>query len=219
MRIPTEQEIYDALCARHGKEVQDMLNSSRVVIAGLGGLGSNIAVSLGRIGVGHLRLIDFDRVDISNLNRQQYQIADLGRDKTEALKEMLLGINPYLDVETCPVKVTPENAAGLMADADVICEAFDRAEEKAMLVDAFFEYCGSEPERTTHLKLLSGSGMAGYGSSNRIRTEKITEQFYLCGDRDSGIETGMCLMAPRVSICAGHEANMVVRLLLGEYDT
>ena len=70
---------------------------------------------LARIGVGHLHLIDFDRVDVTNLNRQQYFMRQIGRYKTDALKEELLEINPYLDIRTDCVRVTEENPGGVVS--------------------------------------------------------------------------------------------------------
>ena len=88
----------------------------------MGGLGSNVAYALARIGVGHLHLIDFDVVDITNLNRQQYFIDQIGMYKTDALKSLLERINPYLDIRTDTVKVTEENLQELFADAPIVCE-------------------------------------------------------------------------------------------------
>ena len=110
---PTKEEIWQALAKRHSAEIQKKLCRAKVAVAGLGGLGSNVAVSLARIGVGHLHLVDFDRVDLTNLNRQQYFLKDVGRYKTEALTEELLEINPYLDIRTDCLKVTEENILGL----------------------------------------------------------------------------------------------------------
>ena len=107
--VLTKEEIDAALEARHSRTVQERLRAGKVAVAGLGGLGSNVAVSLARIGVGHLHLIDFDRVDVTNLNRQQYFMRQIGRYKTDALKEELLEINPYLDIRTDCVRVTEEN--------------------------------------------------------------------------------------------------------------
>ena len=103
----TEQEITAALARRHGEETQRLLSLGRVAIAGLGGLGSNIAFALARIGVGHLHLIDFDRVDLTNLNRQQYFMEHVGIYKTDALRSELLRINPYLDIRTDCVRWSP----------------------------------------------------------------------------------------------------------------
>lgn len=208
----SEKEIYEALCERHTKVVQDKLVEGRVAIAGLGGLGSTIAIALARAGVGHLHLIDFDRVDISNLNRQQYRIKDIGRYKTECLLENIREINPYLAIRTDTIRIDEKNVGTIFREDDIVCEAFDKPEAKSMLVDGFFSYYGNEK------KLLSGSGMAGYASSNLIQTKKLNERFYLSGDLTNGLEAGMGLMAPRVGICACHQANMIIRLLIGETD-
>ena len=210
-KIFSKEDIDQALWERHSLETQEKLSSGRVAIAGLGGLGSNVAFALARIGVGHLHLIDFDRVDLTNLNRQQYFLKHVGRNKTDALKEQLLEINPYLDIRTDCVKVTEENLADLFRENDIVCEAFDNPEAKAMLVNGILEHF---PEK----KLVSASGMAGYGSSNTICTRRITKNFYLCGDLVTEPSPGNGLMAPRVAICAAHEANMITRLILGEED-
>lgn len=189
----------------------DRLKKAHVAVAGLGGLGSNIAVALARSNVGNLHLIDFDRVDMSNLNRQHYNINHLGKYKTEALKEQLKFINPDVNVTIDTVKVTPDNIKTLFQNDEIICEAFDKAEMKAMLVNEVLEVF---PEKF----LVSGSGMAGYETSNTIVTKRITEKFYLCGDGVSGLAYDRKLLAPRVSICAGHQANMILRIILGEYD-
>lgn len=210
-KILTEEEIKAALEERHSPEIQEKLSAGRVAIAGLGGLGSNVAYSLARIGVGHLHLIDFDVVDITNLNRQQYFMEHLGMPKTDALESLLKKINPYLDIQTDCVRVTEDNIRELFGEWDIVCEAFDDPDAKAMLVNGILEHF---PEK----KLVSASGMAGFGSSNSIVTKKVTDNFYLCGDRVSAPEYGRGLMAPRVAICAAHEANMITRLILGEED-
>lgn len=204
--MPSQEEIYAALCQRHGKALQDKLQKAKVAIAGLGGLGSNIAIGLARIGVGQLHLVDFDRVDLTNLNRQHYFIHHLGQYKTEALKKQILEINPYIRVSTDCLKITASNVATLFSDADIICEAFDVPENKAMLVNTVLEQL---PDKW----LVSGNGMAGYGQSNLIQTKAIMSKFYLCGDNISSNEA-QPLIAPRVAICAGHEANMVVELII-----
>ena len=205
----TEEEISQALIDRHTEEVQARIRAARVAVAGLGGLGSNIAVSLARIGVGHLHLIDFDRVDVTNLNRQQYFADQVGMYKPEALRENLLRINPWLELRTDCLRVTEENAAELLRDDAYICEAFDIAENKAMLAGEVLEHF---PEKY----LVAASGMAGYGDSNEIRTRRVTSHFYLCGDEKTEAAAGRGLMAPRVALCAAHQANMVLRLILGE---
>lgn len=203
------KEQYDAmLIERHGRKVFDTLSRAYVGIAGLGGLGSNIAMMLARSGVGHLLLIDFDIVEPSNLNRQHYMVSHLGMAKAEAIRDLILQANPYITLDTRRLKITGENAPELFKDCDLVCEAFDKPEAKAELVNSLLESCPGLP-------LISGSGMAGYGSSNTIHTEKVMKNLYLCGDKVSGIESVGSLMAPRVQICAAHEANMALRLLLG----
>lgn len=205
----TEQEIIDVLNERHSEEVQAKLSNARVAVAGLGGLGSNIAVNLARIGIGHMLLVDFDEVELTNLNRQQYFLRHVGKKKTEALAELLGWINPYLDIKTVCVKVTEENISRLFSDYDYICEAFDRADQKAMLVNGVLSEL---PGR----KLVAASGMAGYGNSNQIRTKRVMKNFYLCGDEVSESVPGSGLMAPRVALCAAHQANLVTELILNE---
>lgn len=203
----TKEQMWEALENRHSKEVQKKLDAGRVAIAGLGGLGSNVAISLARIGVGHLHLVDFDVVDVTNLNRQQYNVEQVGQYKTDALYENLKRINPYIELKTSCVRVTEENIATLFAEEDIICEAFDVPENKAMLVNYVLSHM---PEK----KMISASGMAGYGKSNEIRTRRVKENFYLCGDLESEVTPGFGLMAPRVAICAAHEANAIAEILI-----
>lgn len=201
----------DALRERHGAAAQTAFANATVGIAGLGGLGSNIAVHLARLGIGHLILADFDKVDISNLNRQHYFLRHLGQWKTEALREQLLEINPYLTYEVHTVRITAENAGMLFGGCDIICEAFDRADQKALLIETLLL---EHPE----IPLISGSGMAGSHSANAIRTLHRFRNLYLCGDGTSDIADGEGLMSPRVGVCAAHEAAMVMRLLLGKTE-
>lgn len=209
--IPTKDEMQKALEARHGKSLQEKLSNSTVAICGLGGLGSNIAVSLARAGIGKLILIDFDRVDISNLHRQQYKVCQIGQPKTAALAANLQEIAPYVTTVTHSIRITESNAASLLAEADIICEAFDAPEAKAMLVHQILEHF---PEKY----LIAASGMAGLGSSNRIRTRSITRRFYLCGDEISDVAENIGLVSSRVMLCAAHQAHMVLRILAGQED-
>lgn len=207
----TREQWQGALEARHGKELQAKWSAATVAICGLGGLGSNIAPALARAGVGKLILLDFDRVDLTNLHRQQYRACQIGQSKTAALAENLREIAPYVEVETHTLRVTADNAATLLKDADIICEAFDNAESKAMLADTVLT-------RLPDKVLVAASGMAGLGSPNAIRTRKITSRFYLCGDGVSDVSEGLGLVAPRVMLCAAHQAQTVLRILAGETD-
>ena len=209
--IPTKKEWTEALIARHGRELYQRFSSATVAICGLGGLGSNIAIALARAGVGKLRLIDFDRVDITNLHRQQYKASQIGCCKAESLASNLQEISPYTEVEAVTEKITGENFAPLLKDADIICEAFDSAEAKAMLVNGVLE-------QLPQCYLVAASGMAGMGSPNTIKTRRITNRFYLCGDEVSEVADTIGLVAPRVMLCAAHQAHTVLRILAGEYE-
>ena len=209
--IPSREVMREALNIRHGEELQNKISAARVAVCGLGGLGSNIAIALARAGVGHLHLIDFDRVDLTNLNRQQYAVGQLGQYKTDALRETLSLVSPYCDVTCDTIQVTEENLPDLLKTEDYICEAFDRAEAKAMLVSGVLEHF---PEKY----LVAGSGLAGLGSANTIQTRRVSQRFYLCGDGTSDSSVGLGLVASRVLVCAAHEANMILRLIAGERE-
>lgn len=209
--MPDEEELESMMMARHTPYVHQMVKKGKVAIAGLGGLGSNIAIMLARIGVGHLFLVDFDIVEPSNLNRQSYYVRHLGMPKTTALKEQLEEINPFITVETRIAKISEENVKELFDGYDVICEAFDKPDAKAMLVNTALE-------QLPDCRIVSGSGMAGYDSSNLIQTRRPMKQLYVCGDLVNEARVGSGLMAPRVQICAGHQANMILRILLGHEE-
>ena len=210
--IPTKEEWVKALTERHGEELQNAFSSATVAVCGLGGLGSNIAISLARTGIGKLILIDFDRVDITNLHRQQYKADQIGMYKTDALRSNLEEIAPYVEIETHTVRITEDNSAELLSDADIICEAFDGAEAKAMLTEAVLTGMSDK-------YLVAASGMAGLGSANSIRTRRITSRFYLCGDGISDVSDGIGLVASRVMLCAAHQAHTVLRILAGHFET
>lgn len=207
----TEKEWTDALISRHGEELHKRFSSATVAVCGLGGLGSNIATALARSGIGKLLLIDFDCVDVTNLHRQQYKANQIGRYKAEALAENLLEIAPYTEIHTVTVKITEENFAELLKEADIVCEAFDHAESKAMLVNGVLE-------QLPYCYLVAASGMAGMNTPNTIRTRKIMKRFYLCGDEVSEAADSIGLVAPRVMLCAAHQAHTVLRILAGEYE-
>lgn len=212
MDVPSREEILNALEQRHGKELQGKFSKASVVICGLGGLGSNIAISLARAGIGKLHLIDFDKVDLANLNRQQYFVGQIGMYKTDALLEILKKISPYTEIVTHTVRITESNIEELFKEGDIICEAFDKAEEKAMLVNGVLE---KFPDKY----LVSGSGMAGVSSANDIKTRRITKRFYLCGDEVSDVADNIGLVSSRVMICAAHQAHMILRIIAGKYES
>lgn len=210
-KLPPEDCLEQMLLARLTPGVYEKVKDARVGIAGLGGLGSRIALDLARTGVGQLHLVDCDTVEPSNLNRQQYRISHLGLPKTEAIKREIQEINPYIKISVDYTRIMSENAAALFKDDAIVCEALDRPEAKAMLVNALLA-----TERGP--LIVASSGMAGYGSGNSIQSRRAMSRLYLCGDGETASAVGNGLMAPRVAICAGHQANTVLRLILGETD-
>ncbi len=197
------------LVSRHTPGVHDRLKQATVGIAGVGGLGSAIAVALTRSGIGRLILADFDIVEPSNLNRQQYFVDQLGLPKVDALKENLRRTNPYVQAATFFGRLDRENIPQVFAGVDVMVEAFDAADQKALLVETFRQCSPETP-------LVAASGLAGFDSANSVETRKAGNNFYLVGDGITGAEPGRGLMAPRVGVAAHHQANAVLRLLLDE---
>jgi len=183
------------------------LQQATVGIAGLGGLGSNVAVSLTRLGPGRLIVADFDRVEAPNLNRQQYFLDQVGKHKVDALLENLRRIRPDVDIVAHKVRLTAENIPEIFADCDVVAECFDRSDQKQMLVETVLV-------RLPRAVVVSVSGLAGYGRSNAIRTRRISPRHILVGDCVSGIGPGVPLTAARVGIAAHHQANAILEVLL-----
>ena len=186
--------------------IQEKLGNRSAGIAGAGGLGSNCAAALARVGIGRLVICDFDRVDESNLNRQFYFRDQIGQPKVEALKSNLLRINPLLILEIHQVKLNSENIPELFTGVDVLFEAFDRADQKAMIIEAALTAWPDRP-------LIIGSGMAGFGDSNTIRM-RSSGNLYICGDERAEIGPEMPPLAPRVGMVANMMANVGIDLLL-----
>jgi sulfur carrier protein ThiS adenylyltransferase len=207
--IPSSEEFECLMMARHTPGIHQKVKSSVVGIAGLGGLGSTVAIALARIGVGTLILVDFDVVEPSNLNRQQYFIHQIGMPKVEALQENISKINPYVKIRPYHEKLDRNNVERIFKEAAVVIEAFDRAEEKAMLINVISE---KMPEKY----IVAASGVAGYGDNNEIQTVRFSSKIFIIGDQKTAAQPGVGLMAPRVGIVAHHQANTVLRILLGE---
>lgn len=201
--IPSNDTLFELMTSRNSPEVNLALKSARVGIAGLGGLGSNVAIALARIGVDYLKLVDFDTVDPSNLNRQQYFVSDIGKFKTEALKNTISKINPFVNVEIATLKLDENNVNEVFSECKIIAECFDNQFAKAMIVNYL--------ENKT---IVAASGMAGYGNSDKITTRKFAKNLYICGDLKSEAKIGNGLMAPRVGLCAMHQANKILELLI-----
>ena len=206
--IPEREILRSMIASRNSPELNLALSKAVIGVAGLGGLGSNIALSLARVGVKKLVLADFDVVEPSNLNRQQYFVRHIGLKKTQALKELINDVNPFVEVETHDIFLDEKNVASVFGECEILCEAFDNVAGKSMILN---EAGASLKDK----KIIGASGMAGYFSSNLIKTIKFAKNVYLCGDLTNEAKIGQGLMAPRVAVCANHEANLAIRLLMG----
>jgi sulfur carrier protein ThiS adenylyltransferase len=200
------EDLYKKLFSGHDPAMLKVWQSSVVGIAGAGGLGSNIAISLARAGIGKLIIADFDTVTTPNLNRQQFFLDQVGLPKVEALRANLLRINPFCACELFNGTVTPDNLAEVFGSCDILLEAFDGAEQKQMLIETWQDLYPDKP-------LIGASGLAGYGRNELIRTVKL-DNIYLCGDGVSELTPGVSPVAPRVAIVANMQANLCLELLI-----
>jgi sulfur carrier protein ThiS adenylyltransferase len=190
------------------EDIYAKLRAATVGIAGCGGLGSNCAVSLARVGIGKLIIADFDTVDRSNLNRQYFFFDQIGRKKVYALRENILRIDPGVQVEVHDLRINEENVLSIFGKCDVIVEAFDRGEEKMMLVETVLE-------RLPDKQIVTAVGLAGWGGNNTLRMRR-SGNLYICGDEVSETSASLPPLGPRVGIVANMEANQVLEILLGE---
>lgn len=203
-----DHELWQARVARQGLDACVRLAEAKIGVAGLGGLGSHIAISLARMGVGNMVLADFDVVDITNLHRQHYTLQQVGLLKVDATSDHLKAVHPTIHIDAYDEQINPSNAAEIFCGCDIVCEAFDDPQAKAMLVETLMT---ADPG----VIVVAASGMAGCGSANTIQTHQAMRRLYLCGDGISDVDTEGHLYAARVAICANHQALMVLRLLLG----
>lgn len=192
--------------ARHDPGILPFLRRSVVGIAGAGGLGSNAALALARAGVGKLIIADFDNVEVTNLNRQQYFWPQIGKAKVRALLQNLRSANPYSTYVVHQRKITKATLAGIYGEADLLIEAFDRAGQKQMLIESWLARFPGRP-------IIVASGLSGYGGNRKIRERRVGN-LYICGDEESEPRPGISPMAPRVGVVAHMEANLALELLV-----
>lgn len=195
-----EQALLRYLTPEQLARIQNM----KIGIGGAGGLGSNIAVILTRTGFRHFEILDKDSVEPSNLNRQHYTLADIGKPKVTCLKQYLLAINPDMDITTRMQEWTQNTAAGLFEDCGIMIEAFDQASFKFDFVDYY---------RTRAPWVVSGNGMAGLNITTELTVRKAGNVF-IVGDGTTDIADGHPPLAPRVMECAAKIARQVLQLTL-----
>lgn len=200
-------KLEEALQKLWGEELYRVIRQVRIGLAGAGGLGSNCAVHLVRSGFRHLRVVDDDRVEISNLNRQFYFWSQVGREKVYALRENLLRINPDVKVEAVAARIVPENYWPLFSGCHILVEALDDPREKAMLARLFFAH---RRKTSRPYLLVAASGLAGWGRSDEIRCRRVSGDFYLVGDESREVTASHPPLAPRVNIAAAKQADLIL---------
>ena len=190
------------------EEIRNRLNDKVVGIAGCGGLGSNCAVALARVGIGKLVLADFDRVEESNLNRQYFLREQIGEFKAEALRDIIHRIDDGIPVETHVVNLDPESVQAFFAECDIIVEAFDTDHAKLMIIETALD---KMPEKY----IVSGQGLAGYGNNESIQTRRH-DKLFIIGDGGAPVSDENPPLGPRVGVVANMQANLVLEILLNE---
>lgn len=195
--------LYQGLQRYFSPEQLAVLRTAHVGIAGAGGLGSNVALMLTRSGVGSLLLVDDDVVDASNLNRQQYWPRHVGMPKVEALSGLLRELNVDIRIDVRRMRLTRENLPDVLPACPIWVEAFDRPEDKTLLVEGAL---------LAGLRVASASGMGGFGGA--AMGKRSMGNLVLVGDFTTDILTAPPL-APRVTEAAALLADAVLEMLLG----
>ncbi|MCF7908102.1 MAG: sulfur carrier protein ThiS adenylyltransferase ThiF [Candidatus Omnitrophica bacterium] len=188
-----------------GKDQFKKIQSVTIGIAGLGGLGSNCSHNLIRCGFKKLIIVDFDKVELSNLNRQFYFLNQIGKRKVDALKENLLKINPDIKITTYCEKLEKNNLKNIFKGCSIIIEAFDKAEYKSLIVETFLP---------TDKFIVSASGLAGYGKSDEIKIHRLRKNLAIVGDLKSEASQDLPPLSPRVNIAAAKQADVVLNYIL-----
>lgn len=194
----------DNLIKKIGEENFNKIQSIRIGVAGAGGLGSNCAVNLVRVGFRKFTIVDFDVIMPSNLDRQFFFSDQVGMKKAEALKINLCRINPNLEIRIISCRIEKDNIKSLFNDCDVVVECLDSAEDKSMLV--------GEASRTNKF-IVSVSGLGGVDSSDDITIHNINDNLVLIGDLRSDIKEKPAL-SPRVNVAAAKQADVVLSYAL-----
>ena len=194
------------LIKKLGEDNLKKIQPASVGLAGAGGLGSNCALNLVRVGFKKLTIVDFHVVTPSNLDRQFYFLDQVGMTKTEALKTNLLRVNPNLELEVVSERIGKDNIKELFKDCDVVVECLDSAEYKSMLVEEL-------------LKLgkfvVAVSGVGGIGCSDEIKIHRVKKNLIIVGDLQSDISIKPAL-SPRVNIAAAKQADLVLDFIISK---
>lgn len=205
MKGKSRNSLEEALSLTFGEANLKKIQQVKIGIAGAGGLGSNCAVNLVRSGFVKFVIVDYDKIEFSNLNRQFYFYDQVGRPKIEALRDNLLSINPDLQLEMVQQRIEESNVENLFETCHVIIEAFDLPFYKKMIVEQYIQ---------SDKFIVSASGIAGWLNSDNIKTHKIKENLYIIGDLTSEVGKDLPPCAPRVSIAAAKQSNLILEHVL-----
>jgi len=208
-KIPTATELESLITARHTSAVYHKLKSASVAIIGLGGLGSNAAISLVRMGIGTIKLIDYDYVEPSNINRQYYFLDQLGIPKTEALESTIKRINPYVQIDTAQLKIQSDNILSVVKGYDVIIEAVDDALTKKMIISSLLNF-------STGSYIIGASGIAGLYDTSIFTYKTVGSRVIIVGDFQNEVKKGRSLISSRVAVAANIQANLAARYIVGD---
>lgn len=202
-----EDKFFTQISKRNAPNSLNLLKNAKVGIAGAGGIGSNLALNLARVGVGNLHIVDFDIIELVNLNRQNFYLNDVGKLKVEALKKYILSINPFINVVCESVKITQENAKEIFKEDGIVCEAFDDENAKSMLVN---EILSNYDDKF----VVASCGMAGHTIRDEFGVRNFGKRLFVCGDFSDDDINEYGVMSPKVCMCAALCANVVVNLIL-----
>ncbi|SMF03759.1 sulfur carrier protein ThiS adenylyltransferase ThiF [Desulfovibrio gilichinskyi] len=197
------------IAAYLGEKRLKYIQSVKIGIAGAGGLGSNCAMHLVRSGFKCFVLVDFDKVEESNLNRQCYTLQQLDKYKVNALSENLLAVNPDLDLDVRVTRITPDNIQAMFEDCDTVVEAFDDARLKRTVVETFLP---------TEKLIVAASGIGGAGNADAIITRKVRDNFYMVGDMETECSKDHPPFSPKVAIAAAKQADVVLNYYITKFE-
>jgi molybdopterin/thiamine biosynthesis adenylyltransferase len=187
---------------------QATLATDRVLVVGCGGLGGMVIECLARIGVGHLRVVDGDLFEASNLNRQILcSTMNLNRHKTLAAKQRVMAVNPLVEVDAVQANLTMENAADLLADCDVVVDCLDNIPSRLVLQEA---------AKNAGLPLVHGAVAGWCGQVCVIRPgEDLLSILYGETLEEQGEEVSAGTLSFTAAAVGALQAGEVVKLLLG----
>ena len=190
---------------------QAALMDARVLIVGLGGLGSPAALYLAGAGVGHLTVANDDQVDVSNLHRQVlHRTADVGHAKAESARDALLALNPLIEVTPVTARMDADALAAQTAAVDLVLDCTDNFDTRFAINAA----CAAARK-----PLVSGAGIRFEGQVSVFRLDRPDAPCYRCLYRETGNEAEPCarvgVLPPIVGVIGAMQALEAIKVLLG----